>query len=222
MLERFHVAKKIYITLSHISLITVRFTRLSEKSCQRKKGFLLISNNHPPLPPRPVLSRRHPIYVYLLHNQPQMALTSLILLFLSYLAVGQTCDNYGLSNSSGCICPVGFGGSNCSQPGCGGDIFQGTQRPLTPLDASGNLTAGGCTCESGWGGVGCNVCQNNDACESAFLRAEGGTDPDVVITGKSDNVTCNTALRVYAAGLASCDVVVRFPFPIRNLCVSLR
>ena len=131
------------------------------------------------------------------------------------------CSNYGSQNGSSCACPVGFGGSTCSQPACGGTIFQGTNRSLTPLTngANGtsfaNLTAAGCSCESGWGGVGCNVCQTAQACQSGFSsvsQVSPGSLPlgaSPVPTGQNDTLVCNNSPRVYASGEMSCQVNVR-------------
>jgi hypothetical protein len=127
----------------------------------------------------------------------------------------QTCDNYGLSSGSNCSCPTGFGGSTCAQPGCGGTIFQGSQRPLTTLTGSfANMTAAGCSCETGWTGTGCNVCQTANACQSAFSASGSvSTDPASVVAGQSvqnnNTLVCNTAARVWAAGQMSCQVNVR-------------
>lgn len=129
------------------------------------------------------------------------------------------CENYGLVNGSSCACPVGFGGSTCSQPGCGGNIFQGASRPLVPLPAGSNtfanLTSAGCSCEADWTGVGCNVCQTASACQSAFgssgaqNSSAGLTD---LPTGVNTTMTCNTTPRVYASSEMSCQVLV---------CISL-
>jgi hypothetical protein len=140
-----------------------------------------------------------------------MVISSLILLLYSLvtLASGQSCENYGTQNGSGCACPPGFGGSTCSQPSCGGDIFQGSQRAVAP---GGNLTAGNCACESGWIGAGCNVCQNAGACQSGYTKvtpnAGGLPSPSTSQTGQNDTLTCNTSSRVYAASQMSCQVIV--------------
>jgi hypothetical protein len=74
---------------------------------------------------------------------------------LSEYTLAQSCENAGIVNGSSCLCPPGFGGSNCSVPACGGDIFQGSQRSLVQSGGEyGNLSS--CSCESGWGGTGCN------------------------------------------------------------------
>lgn len=128
----------------------------------------------------------------------------------------QSCENYGTPNGSSCACPPGFGGSTCSTPGCGGDIFQGAQRPLAQQSSTSggssfaNLTASGCSCESGWGGFGCNVCQSASACQSAFTSAGGSTSSTAdSLTGAQNNtLICNTQPRVYAANQMSCNVIV--------------
>ncbi|KAG2359299.1 hypothetical protein BDR07DRAFT_1415403 [Suillus spraguei] len=92
--------------------------------------------------------------------------------------------NYGEtspSNASSCICPPGFGGATCAQPGCGGTIFDG---------------------------VGCNVCTTSSACQVAYVAVNGnatlGLDGGLV--GLNDTLVCNTAPTVWAAGELSCQV----------------
>jgi hypothetical protein len=146
-----------------------------------------------------------------------MVISSLILLlcYLVILASGQSCENYGTQNGSGCACPPGFGGSTCSQPSCGGDIFQGSQRAVA---SGGNFTAGNCACESGWIGAGCNVCQNAGACQSGYTKvtpnAGGLPSPSTSQTGQNDTLTCNTSSRVYAASQMSCQVIVSLPMAL--------
>lgn len=128
----------------------------------------------------------------------------------------QSCENYGTPNGSSCACPPGFGGSTCSIPGCGGDIFQGAQRPLAQQSSTSggssfaNLTASGCSCESGWGGFGCNVCQSARACQSAFTSAGGSTasTADSLTGSQNTTLTCNTSPQVHAANQMSCNVIV--------------
>jgi hypothetical protein len=130
--------------------------------------------------------------------------------------LGQTCENYGSQNGSSCACPPGFGGATCSQPSCGGDIFQGSLRNSTP---GGNLTAGGCTCENGWTGTGCNVCQSASACQNGFVNVQ----PNAQLpsqTGQNDTMTCNIVPQVYAAGQMSCQVIVCFQ--LWYICFSFR
>lgn len=131
----------------------------------------------------------------------------------------QSCENYGTTNGTTCICPPGFGGPTCSSPGCGGDIFQGLHRATAQqTSASGgstfaNLTASSCSCESGWGGFGCNVCQNAPACQSAFTSAGGGSTSAADgltggVDGQNSTLTCSNGPRVWTAGQMSCNVVV--------------
>ena len=123
----------------------------------------------------------------------------------------QTCDNFGEPQGATCTCPVGFGGSTCAQPGCGGTIFQGAQRPLASTAAqSSNLTAAGCSCANGWTGTGCNVCQTADSCQSAFVAA-GSVSGSPGLTGAqgNDTMVCNTESRVWASSQMSCKVEVR-------------
>ncbi|CAL1703348.1 unnamed protein product [Somion occarium] len=126
--------------------------------------------------------------------------------------MSSTCTNYGSVNGSSCACPVGFGGSTCSQPACGGNIFQGTSRPLVSLPSGNsfpNLTAAGCSCEDGWTGTGCNVCQTANACQAGFssvIQSSGSSIPGSLPTGQNDTLVCNTAPKVYAVGAMSCQV----------------
>ncbi|KAH8100236.1 ABC transporter [Cristinia sonorae] len=123
-----------------------------------------------------------------------------------------SCENYGVVNGSTCACPVGVGGSTCSQPACGGTIFQGSSRSLVPLPSNANtlanITAASCSCESGWKGTGCNVCQTASACQSGFAAVSGSSSstPNIPTGQVNETMVCNTAPRIYAAGSMSCDV----------------
>ncbi|KAK0492058.1 hypothetical protein EDD18DRAFT_1080115 [Armillaria luteobubalina] len=136
-------------------------------------------------------------------------------LFASFtiLSVAQSCENAGVVNGSSCDCPTGFGGSNCSQPACGGNIFQGTDRSLTPINSNGfaNLTTAGCSCQSGWTGTGCNVCQTTNACASAYSASTSGSSTSSsglngLDDGQNRTLVCNNSPRVWAAGQLSCNV----------------
>jgi len=142
-------------------------------------------------------------------------------LLLPTVASAQSCQNYGTQNGSVCACPPGFGGNTCSQPSCGGNLFQGLNRTLVPAPLNNstfpNTTSAGCSCQAGWIGTGCNVCQTTNACQIAYAAATGtnGTSASSVAssgqTGQNDTMVCNTKPQVYAAGEMSCDVIVR-PF----------
>ncbi|KAF8437588.1 ABC transporter [Boletus edulis BED1] len=138
---------------------------------------------------------------------------SLAAFFLSFnTATAQSCTNGGISSASGCLCPPGFGGANCSQPACGGTIFDGSHRSLTsPSAASGgfpNLTSSDCSCPSGWTGLGCNVCTSASACQSGYAAVSGNasTTTAAQASGLNDTLVCNTSPRVFAAGELSCQV----------------
>jgi len=139
-------------------------------------------------------------------------------LLLAIFVQAQTCENYGVLNGTNCACPVGFGGSTCSQPGCGGTIFQGSQRPLvTSTGSLANLTAAGCSCESGWMGTGCNVCQSASACQTAFSAVGSVSASAAVDNLGNETMVCNSEARVFASSQMSCLVNVsvsslRFPF----------
>lgn len=130
-------------------------------------------------------------------------------LLLVIFVQAQTCENYGTLNGTNCACPVGFGGPTCSQPGCGGTIFQGSQRPLansTGLLA--NLTAAGCSCESGWSGTGCNVCQSASACQTAFSAVGSVSASAVTDNLGNETMVCNSEARVFASSQMSCSINV--------------
>jgi hypothetical protein len=138
-------------------------------------------------------------------------LMQLYWLFFGALAYAQNCDNYGSLNGSTCSCPTGFGGSDCSQPACGGNIFQGSQRPLAALSGGvANLTAAGCSCEGGWSGTGCNVCQTPNACQAGN---SGTTNTPAADDGLNRTLACNTTPRVWSTSQMSCrvDVCVSYP-----------
>ena len=120
-----------------------------------------------------------------------------------------SCENYGVPNGTSCACPPGFGGSNCSQPACGGTIFQGTSRSVASGSPFANLTS--CACEDGWTGTGCNVCQTANACQAGFSSVEGSSGPLTGLDSNQNNtLVCNVAPRVYAAGEMSCVVQVSY------------
>jgi hypothetical protein len=127
------------------------------------------------------------------------------------LVRAKTCENYGVLNGTSCACPTGFGGSTCSQLGCGGTIFQGSRRQLTSNSTSfANLTASTCQCESGWTGTGCNVCQSANACQTGFAAVGQVAINSSSLDGTNGNETlvCNTQARVYASSQMSCQVNV--------------
>ena len=131
--------------------------------------------------------------------------------FLLPIVTAQSCTNYGISSGgSDCICPVGFGGANCSQPACGGTIFDGSHRSLA--SSSGgfpNLTSSGCSCSSGWSGTGCNVCTASSACQAGYATVNNSSSTSIAqVSGVNDTMVCNTSPTVYAAGEVSCEVNV--------------
>jgi hypothetical protein len=126
------------------------------------------------------------------------------------LASAQNCGNYGTVNGTSCACPVGFGGSDCLAPACGGTLFQGSSRKTVSSSNGGNITAAGCACETGWTGEGCNVCRVASACSSGLVSVNSA-DPTSVAnqeTGQNNSMTCNSGAIVYAAGQMSCNVNV--------------
>lgn len=127
------------------------------------------------------------------------------ILCFAFFVQAQTCENYGLLNGTSCMCPTGFGGSTCSELGCGGTIFQGSQRPVAPA-----LTASTCGCESGWTGTGCNVCQTANACQSGFAAVSQVSINSSTFDSLQGNKTlvCNTQPRVWASSQMSCEVNV--------------
>ncbi|KAH9918371.1 ABC transporter [Epithele typhae] len=135
-----------------------------------------------------------------------------------------SCENYGLPNGTSCACPPGFGGSNCSQPACGGDIFQGSARPLASGTPFANLTS--CACMDGWTGTGCNVCQTTAACQAGFSSVVGSAGAlSGVQSGQNGTIVCSLAARVYAAGEMSCGVLnptIQSLFPGSSTLTILR
>ncbi|KZV99169.1 hypothetical protein EXIGLDRAFT_699586 [Exidia glandulosa HHB12029] len=135
---------------------------------------------------------------------------ALAFIFFAARAAAQSCDNGGTQNGTACACPPGFGGADCAQPACGGNLFQGAQRTLQQ-PAGGktyaNITA--CACQDGWAGEGCNVCTAASACQTAYNNVFGApSTSDLAGNDAANNATmvCNTEPRVYAAGELSCDV----------------
>lgn len=141
------------------------------------------------------------------------------------------CANYGFLNGTACACPVGFGGSDCTQPSCGGTIFQGLSRATAPRPPGGgyaNLTASSCSCEGGWTGTGCNVCQSANACQTGFNAIGGsGSVPSGYLpadgaNGQNETMVCNTGSTVYASSSMSCDVNVSPYLPnSHRLCLTM-
>ncbi|TFY60230.1 hypothetical protein EVJ58_g5288 [Rhodofomes roseus] len=117
-----------------------------------------------------------------------------------------SCANYGSLNGSTCDCPTGFGGGNCSQPACGGDIFQGSGRPLADWNSGSLPNITGCACADGWTGTGCNVCQTASVCQSAYSGAGYSPGSSGLADGTNETLVCNADARVYAAGQMSCAV----------------
>ncbi|KZT74033.1 hypothetical protein DAEQUDRAFT_720885 [Daedalea quercina L-15889] len=139
--------------------------------------------------------------------------------------MASSCENYGTVNGSSCECPTGFGGGNCSQPACGGNIFQGSGRSLADwsLGSFPNIT--GCSCENGWTGTSCNVCQSASACQSAFSGAGYSTSSSALASGTNETLVCSTDARVYAASQLSCDVnnpTLEAIFPLSSTLNILR
>src|SRR6266404_1316676 len=136
-----------------------------------------------------------------------------------------TCENYGVpNNSSSCACPPGFGGATCSAPACGGNIFQGTQRPLisnASATSFGNVST--CSCSDGWTGTGCNVCQASTVCQSSFVAAGASNSSTPQLQSALNNtLNCNTIPRVFAAGEMSCAVIVRIlPYSVPRNFLAL-
>ncbi|KAF8758806.1 ABC-2 type transporter [Rhizoctonia solani] len=124
-----------------------------------------------------------------------------------------TCDNFGTVKSDGsCECPPGFGGATCSEPACGGNLFNGPQRTLSQNSSTGGMSFAGCGCQDGWGGAGCNVCRSPSICQTAFSAAGGpssgsGLSPISPSQVGNQTLTCATQSRVYAAQQMSCAVI---------------
>ncbi|CAE6436752.1 unnamed protein product [Rhizoctonia solani] len=128
-------------------------------------------------------------------------------------AAQTTCDNFGTTKPDGsCECPPGFGGATCSEPACGGNLFNGPQRALSQNSSTGGMSFAGCGCQDGWGGAGCNVCRSSNTCQTAFAAAGGSSSasslsPISPSQFGNQSLTCTTQSRVYAAQQMSCAVI---------------
>ena len=150
-----------------------------------------------------------------LHLPPARPISSPRTAVATQTDMSGSCENYGTPNGTSCTCPPGFGGSTCSQPACGGTIFQGSGRSLANGSPFANLTSSGCSCEDGWTGTGCNVCQTAKACQSGFASVAGTAGSLTgASTGQNNTIVCNDVPRVYAAGEMSCDVQVSPNFSV--------
>ncbi|CAE7207667.1 unnamed protein product [Rhizoctonia solani] len=144
-----------------------------------------------------------------------MYLAWLLGLGLAASAAAQTtCDNFGTAKSDGsCECPPGFGGSTCNAPSCGGNLFDGSRRPVSQNSSTGGMSFSGCSCQDGWGGAGCNVCQSQSVCQTAFTAAGGSSSSGSSLSPLNANqvgnqtLTCNTRPNVYSAQEMSCAVI---------------
>ena len=92
------------------------------------------------------------------------------------------CDKY----TGNCVCPPGFGGTDCSQPECG-SLAQGANRGLREDKY--------CSCEDGWGGINCNVCKRDDVCNAMMPEGEGGVCFKQGITVKQNFQMCDVTNR---------------------------
>ncbi|KAI9478274.1 MAG: hypothetical protein EXX96DRAFT_570236 [Benjaminiella poitrasii] len=92
------------------------------------------------------------------------------------------CVNGGTCDPSGaCLCPLGWGDLDCSQPLCGS--LYDTDRPQRKQDED-------CACDAGWGGVNCNVCQEDKACKP--FKGEDATCIKTAVGLKSMHAWCAT------------------------------
>lgn len=66
-----------------------------------------------------------------------------------------------------CECKAGFGGDDCSVPLCGG-LSDGRNRPQRGVNET-------CHCNEGWSGINCNMCENDDVCDSFVPPGLKGT-----------------------------------------------
>ena len=134
-----------------------------------------------------------------------------------------SCGNFGISTAgtSGCACPVGWGGANCTSLTCANPIL--ASRPVFDSSLSGSAGSLGCgnQCDGGFGGPLCNVCQTTDACRAAVgsSGSSTATATGAAATGlgsglgggtgsAASDVTCDTGRWTWTAGFLSCSVVV--------------
>ncbi|AET38437.1 putative ATP-dependent permease ADP1 Ecym_2737 [Eremothecium cymbalariae DBVPG len=75
-----------------------------------------------------------------------------------------TCNSY----TGKCECLPGFGSEDCSEPLCGALSDEDGHRPFRKPQEK-------CACKDGWGGINCNVCQEDDVCDSFMPEGLKGT-----------------------------------------------
>ncbi|KAJ1550764.1 hypothetical protein HK405_015950, partial [Cladochytrium tenue] len=84
-----------------------------------------------------------------------------------------------------CVCPVGFGGDDCSTPLCD-SLAAGSSRHRKPADTD------YCECDAGWMGNNCNVCTADRVCDSLIIGGQ--------------NATCHTGTLVVNQNFMQCQV----------------
>ncbi|KAI9360404.1 hypothetical protein DFJ73DRAFT_79391 [Zopfochytrium polystomum] len=94
------------------------------------------------------------------------------------------CGNFGTCTTTGCSCPLGFGGVDCNTPVCGSTNTPNSKRPAR----SGKK----CTCDTGFDGINCNVCTTDSACT---ISNSAGLTP-----------VCNRDVKVWKAGTSYCKI----------------
>ncbi|KAJ1560947.1 hypothetical protein HK405_005440 [Cladochytrium tenue] len=114
----------------------------------------------------------------------------------------QGCLNYGTCTGSGCSCPAGFGGTDCSTPLCGSANSANSDRPTRSGDT--------CTCDSGFSGPNCNICESDDVCTSS---------------GSVQSPVCNKNVKVWKSGYMSCTVnsaLLKGVYPLTSVITFYR
>lgn len=67
-----------------------------------------------------------------------------------------------------CECRDGYGGMDCSEPLCGALSDGNKNRPMREVNET-------CQCKKGWKGINCNMCVNDESCDSFMPEGLKGT-----------------------------------------------
>ena len=102
-----------------------------------------------------------------------------------------TCNEY----NGQCECMDGFGGQDCSVPACGGLDLDNAKRPLRNSTSNNDTYTEQCVCEEGWDGINCNLCTEDQVCQSFF------DDPEL-----AKGAVCNTNGMMVNKIYQACDV----------------
>jgi hypothetical protein len=156
-----------------------------------------------------------------------------LLAALPALALAQSCSNFANSSSTGCSCPPGLGGTDCSAITCDNPLLGPAQRAVYngTGGAQGCQAAGQCT--DGFVGLSCNgmdalfslfsatcvcldafapVCSSAQSCSTALSlpgvnSSAPATTPAGLAPQTNNTVVCNQSPFTYSEGFIACGVV---------------